>query len=637
MSMDKPDRRWWQHKDSKRCHGGLWKAYEHARSHDRKDNRPDRYRTLRNYYADGVVLHEVGSEATGKIQVSRHNLLASVCDTAKTKILDHRPDPKVLTSGGTTKLQRQAKDLSKWTKAACEKEGMYQVVETAGSEAILNGTGAYRVFERNGRPAYEVVYCDHVFVDPLEAYNDAVMTYYWERYVDREVLLGMFPKAKEHINKTSGVVHTDSSGSEHLPATLAGTSDMVLVVQAYRVATSDAEEDAGRLCIATEQGILHSEAYESEEAPFVFMRWRKRPRSFWGVGIGEMLAGIQYQIDNFAEIIDETLDALPPSVFAPSGSIKRKQMDNGIARLYEYDGATPPTLFAPGAAALQGHTQREQYLSELVYQLAGVSSMEAGAQKPAGLNSGRAQLVHQDIKSTRLRDQIQSVQDAYVGGFERTIMVADRIVEGQRDKDKRGKSRMRYLAGKGKELAELAYPDLRLRDTLYRVTVAPVSKLPDSPAGRMEAVGQLGEMGLPQQTVIRLLDMPDLDAFYDGQYSQQDHARFLVEMALEGKNAAERLYPDSDLAEVMRFGRQMEARAMLRDHASSVEATFAELEPLRDLLAQCAALQKQKMEAEAQAAAPPPQAANVPPPMPGAPPPGPVPPMPPAPMPVPEG
>lgn len=634
MSMDKPDRRWWQHKDPKRCHDGLWKAYQHASSHDRRDNRPDRYRTLRNYYADGVVLHEVGSAYTGKIQVSRHNLLASVCDTAKTKVLDHRPDPKVLTSGGTTKLQRQARDLSKWTKAACEKEGMYQVVETAGAEAILNGTGAYRVFERNGRPAYEVVYCDHVFVDPLEAYNDAVLTYYWERHVDREVLLGMFPKAKAHIDKTAGVEHTDSSGSEHLPATLAGTSDMVLVVQAYRVATSDDEADAGRLCIATEKGILHSEAYTSEEAPFVFMRWRKRPRSFWGIGVGEMLAGVQHQIDNFTEIIDETLDALPPSYFVQAGTVKRKQIDNGIARFYEYDGQQPPVLLSPSVNALQGHTDRERYLSELVYQLAGVSSMEAGAQKPAGLNSGRAQLVHQDIKSTRLRDQIQDVQDAYVAGFERTIQVADRIVEGRSDDDKRGKDRLRYLAGKGQELDELAYSDLRLRDTLYRVTVAPVSKLPDSPAGRIEFVGQMAEMGVPMDTVIRLMDMPDLDAYYDEQYSQQDHARFLVEMALEGKNAAERLYPDSDLAEVMRFGRQMEARAMLKDHANSADAAFAALEQLRELLAVCAALQEQKMKAETAAAAS--SAANTPPPMPGAPPPGPVPPMP-APMPVPEG
>jgi hypothetical protein len=595
MSMDKPDRRWWQHKDDKRCHDGLWKAYEHARSHDR--HRPDRYQTLRNYYADGVILHEVGSEATGRIQVSRHNLLASVCDTAATKVLDHRPDPKVLTSGGSTKLQRQAKDLSKWTSAACTKEGMYQVVETAGREAILNGTGAYRVFERNGRPAYEVVYCDHVFVDPLEAYNDAVMTYYWERHVDREVLLGMFPKAAQAINKTSGVVHTDSTGSDHLPATLAGTSDMVLVVQAYRVATSDDEADAGRLCIATEHGLIYSEAYESEAAPFEFIRWRERPRSFWGIGIGEMLAGIQHQIDTHTETIDETLDSLPPSVFFPTGSVKRAQIDDGIARMYEYDGQIPPTMFAPGAAALQGHNDRERYLTELVYQLAGVSSMEAGAQKPAGLNSGRAQLVHQDIKSTRLRHQIQDVQDAYVGGFERTIMVADRIVEGQRDKDKRGKSRLRYLAGKGKELAELAYEDLRLRDTLYRVTVAPISKLPDSPQGRLEAVAEMAQMGVPQDAVLRLLEMPDLEAYYDEQYSERDHARFLVEEALTGKAVAEYLYPDADLAEVMRFGRQMMARAMLQSRAESADDAFASLEQLRELLAACAALQKQNAEA----------------------------------------
>jgi hypothetical protein len=611
------DRRWWQHKRSKEMHAGLWKAYTHARSMDQ--SRPEAFRCLRSFYSQGAVLYEVGSETTGHIKVSRHNLLASVVDTAETKVLDHRPDPMILTSGGSAKLQKQAAGLAKWTKAAARQEGLYRVVEKAGREMLICGTGAYRVFERAGRPAYEIVYCDQVFVDPLEAYNDAVMTYYWERHVDRSVLLSMYPEAKDVISKASVVVHTEVT-PDGLPSTLAGTSDMVLVVQAYRVAASDREGDEGRMVVATEHGILCEEDYESEAAPFVFMRWRERPREFWGIGLGEMMAGIQDQIDRHQETVDESLDSMPPSTWVQAGTVKRSQIDDGIARIYEYDGANPPILFSPGAAAVQGHADRERYLTELTYQLAGVSSMEAGAQKPAGLNSGRAQLVHQDIKSARLRRQAQQVEDAYVEGFRRTIEVADCIVSDRDDDDeddaREVEDRLRYLAGKGKDLDEVSFSDVRMKDTLYRVTIFPVSKLPDSPAGRLDRVVDMLNAGMvsPEEGM-SLLDFPDLDAFIESRSSQRDHAHFLVDRALEGKDAATWLTSDDDLAEVMRYGKQQRARAILMADTESADDAFASVAQLRELLAACTALQTQKLEAQqaATAAAAPPAPPAMPP------------------------
>jgi hypothetical protein len=620
--VTKPDRRWWQHKDTKRAHEGLWRAYEHARASD--VDRPEQYRALRNYYSDGVQQYKVrGSADSGDINVSRHNLLASVCDTAATKVLDHRPDPEVLTSGGSTKEQKQAKDLSRWTAAASTSARLAHVVEEAGREAILNGTGAFRIFERYGRPATEIVYCDHVFVDPLEAWNQAVMTYYWERLVDREVLLGMFPSSKQHIMGAKGVATAAASSGQ--PDPLTGTSDMVLVVQAWRIAVSDDPADAGRFAIATESGILHSEAYESEDAPFVFLRWRYRPRHHFGIGIGHMLAGIQEQIDRHTETVDRSLDAMTPSYWVQGDSVVTEQIDDGIARVYKYNGNTPPVLFAPGSQAVQGHTQREQYLTELVYQLSGVSSMEAGAQKPAGLNSGVAQRVHQDIKSDRLREQVQQVRDAYEEAYRRIILVADQIVEGKRDRDHKGKSRLRYLAGAGKALDELDYSDVRIRDTLYRVQVFPISKLPQSPSGRREAVqDMINSQMIPPDLGLKLLDMPDIDAFLAERTSRRDHAHFLVDKALAGRDAAKWLTADDDVAEVVRYGQQMRAKVMLSVDTEDPDEAFEQVEVLRELLGVAIAYQTQAAEAMA----PPPASPAAPPAGPPGMPPMPAPPMP---------
>lgn len=611
MSIDKPDRRWWQHKDQARTHQGLWQAYTAARSADRE--RPERYRALRNYYRQGVGTWEVGSPKAGKITVSRQNRLASACQTAATKIIAHRPDPQVLTSGGSTKLQRQSKQLSMWVGAATKDISGHACVEKAAKEAILCGTGALRVFQRKGKPATEIVYCDHVFVDPLEAHEDAVLTYYWERYVDRSVLLSMYPKMAKHIAKASTRASSDGEGSsDGTPNGVVGTSDMVLVVQAYRVATSDDPEDVGRFCIATEHGLLSDEKYETEDAPFIFIRWDKDPRGFWGIGVGETVAGMQDQLDEHSETVDESLAGMPPAIFAMKGAVKVKQIDDSLLRIYEVDDPNAIKLWAPGGAAVAGHAEREQQLEQRIYELPGISSMEAGAQKPAGLNSGRAQLVHQDIKSSRLLDPSREVEDAYTEFFRRIILVGDEILDSGGDA-----SKLRYLAGKGKELEELNYSDVRLRDTLYRVQVFPVSKLPNEPAGRQERVTELVQAGmLNQDEGLIAMDFPDLESIVEERASMRRHARFLVDKALEGKNAAEWLTPDDDLAEVMRYGQQMRAKAMLSADTDDANEAFEGVADLRELLAQCTALQSQKMEA---AAPPQPAAPPMPAPMPGLP------------------
>ena len=606
----------------------LFMAYETARDHRHGAERSQSYDALRDMYTVGVQTYGVGDAGPegGPIEVSRHNILSSVIDTAASKLLEHRPDPQVLTSGGDAILQEQARDLTDWCAAAARECDLHRVVELAAVEAMIVGTGAFRVFERDGAPACEIAYCDSIYVDPLEARHDAVLTYYQERRMDRSVLAERFPEHAERIANAD--VASTSSMSEEGPAAtdtdrMEGTSDMVSVVLAWRCGTGS--DRHGRHVIALRDVVLHDEPYETQDAPFTFIRWRQRPRSFWGIGLCESLAGMQEQVDRHTETIDETLDAMPPAIMAPTGSIKREQVDDGIARIYYYEGQQPPTIWAPGAQAVQGHAAREAATKEAMYALAGVSSMEAGAQKPAGLNSGRAQLVHQDIKSQRLLRQHRDIEDAYRDAFTRLIRVADRILEADDAADggedeTRNHDRMVYLSGKGEDLREIAFADVRIREALYRVQVFPVSKLPDSPAGRLEFVQEMINAGiLGPDDALDLFDMPDVEGAIKSRIATKRHARRLVDHAITRGPTVEMMGTLDDLAEIMRYGTQRYAASKMDG------ATDDDLGDLRDLLAQAEAFQRQAAEqaqAQAQAQAPAPGGPQAPagmPPIPGMP------------------
>ncbi|MGB0971633.1 MAG: hypothetical protein ACPGVG_11815, partial [Mycobacterium sp.] len=542
----------------------------------------------------------------------RDNITASIVDTAASKLLENRPSPEVLTAGGDPVLQRQAENLTSWTDAAVREVGMHGCVEKAWLEAEEVGTGAFRIFERNGAPACEVVYCDEVFVDPYEAKNDAVLTYYRARRMDRTILRGMYPEHEGAI--ASADMHDGErfDAEDVAPADSdAGTADMVLVVEGYRLALSDDDHDAGRYVVCIEGQVLDDVPYESTAAPFVFMRWRDRPRAFWGIGLVEQTAGIQRQIDEHESVVDEALELLVPSVHYEEGSVKIEQVDNGVAKFYaRTPGSQPPALFAPGAAAIQGHEMRGTSLIQRAYQLTGVSDMEAGAQKPAGLNSGRAQLVYQDIKSQRLLRQGRSLEDAYTEGFRRLIEVADGIEAGG-DKGK-AKDRMRYLAGKGEKLQEISFGEARIADALYRVRVFPVSKLASSPAARLEQVQDMMNAGMiEQEEALELLDFPDVEAYTSRRTAAKRWARMMVDTAVVEGPVADLLTPYDDLGEVLAYGTQRHAQAMMAGSDPD------DLTDLRELLAQANALI---------AAATPPPPPQMPP---GAPPPEMAPPMPP--------
>lgn len=599
------DLRWW------RCPKGeiantLWTAFDTAREHDA--GRADAYRRLRSLYEVGLL----GADGDGAgvdgfaTEVSRDNFVASVIDTAGSKLLEQRPAPMAQTAGGDMLLRRQAELLTEWTKEACEQIGVYTEVEACWTDAMICGSGAVRVFERSGGPACEVAFCEDIFVDPKEARNHAVMTYYQVRVMDRAVVAEVYPDHKTAIMEASA-----SSDEHHAEdyASDSSTADMVTVVLAWRVAPSGGTPGKHAVVLhgGPENLLLLCEDYQSTEGPFVFFHWRTRPRKFWGTGLASMLAPIQAEIDNLGDIIDQTLESFVPQVWVEEGTVKIKEIDDETGCYYTYSGSRPPTFFDPSGTAAQGQRQWQETRMQRGYHLAGVSSAEAGAQKEAGLDSGKALRVHQDIKSQRLLRQHRNIEDGYREVFRRLIEVADQIVAGvDADGEKttstaKKDDRMRYLVGDGDELEELSYHDVRIKDAMFKIEIFPISKLADSPAGRSQQVTEWMNVGLIQgDEALDIMDFPDLKSVVSMRTAGQKWAKTVVEKAVHNKAGPNDVTSLDDHATMVQHGTILHSRARIEG------ATVDSLENLRQTLARATAY----MAKAAAAAAPPPMPAG---------------------------
>lgn len=632
------DRRWWRcdyddEDDNEELGNAVWTAFDVARQHDR--GRRDMYARMRAIYETGLVGDgEDFIEAHGSTShASRDNITASIVDTAMSKLLEGRPAPLAQTSGGSMELRRTAELLTEWTEAAVEEMGVYPLVEEVAKDAMICGSCALRVFERDGEPAAEIAFCDDIYVDPLEAHQHSVMTYYQVRVMDRSVLAGIFPDQKGEIMAASSSNADEITAEQVAVSDDGSTADMVTVVMAWRVAPN--KREPGRHVIVLHGAargnlVLQDIEYPDHRPPFVFFHYRRVTRKFWGIGLVAMLAPIQAEIDDLGEIVDETLQTFVPQVWMQEGSVVEK-VDDELGTYRTYNG-TPPVFFDPSAQAAAGQRQWQETRMQRGYHLAGVSSTEAGAMKEAGLDSGKALRIHQDIKSQRLVMQHRTIEDAYRDIFRRVIDVADQIVAGEDSageaaNDTTERARMTYLAGKGEELKELSFADVRIRDAMFKIDIFPISKLADSPAGRQQQVTELMNAGLlAGDEALDALDFPDLKGITTMRTATQKWAKTLCEKAAAGQAGPDDVTSLDDHATIIRYGTILHSKARLED------ADVDDLEALRQVIVRAQDYQLDAQQA-AQAAAAPPAAPPMGPEMappgmpPGAPPAMPMPPM----------
>jgi hypothetical protein len=137
------------------------------------------------------------------------------------------------------------------------------------------------------------------------------------------------------------------------------------------------------------------------------------------------------------------------------------------------------------------------------YQQCGVSALEAGAQKPAGLNSGEAIRTYDDISTDRFATLSRRYDNAFIDLAYLVIDLAKEIAE--RD----GEYSTVYPSKNSAK--EIDLPDASLLQDPFVIQCFNMSSLPKDPAGRMQKITEMIQAGMISiKEGRRLLDYPDL-------------------------------------------------------------------------------------------------------------------------------
>jgi hypothetical protein len=426
------------------------------------------------------------------------NLVQSATDTLVSRISQSRPAPVFLTDNGDYKERRLAKQLNNFILGEFYQAKAYEKAAIMLRDALVEGTGVLKVYETaDHRVGLDRVLLTELLVDANEAMHGDPRQIYQLKLVDRRVLMDQAPGYKAIIEQADTAYPDNSADSSKTVA------DLVMVIEGWRLPSGKDTND-GRHTIACSSGIILDEKYKKDKFPFIFLHYSPRMLGFWAQGLAEQLMGTQMEINSLLYTISRAIKLVGvPRVFIENGSkVVKSHNNNDVGVIVTYTGVKPIYEVAP-CVPQELYAQLER-LIQYGYQQSGVSAMQAGAQKPAGLNSGEAQRVYDEISTDRFAALSRRYDTVFVDLAYAITDLAKEIAQEQ------GSYQTVYPNKNGTKQIDL--PNMDLIKDPFVIQCFNMSSLPRDPAGRMQKITEMIQSGMITiKEGRRLLDYPDLE------------------------------------------------------------------------------------------------------------------------------
>ena len=415
--------------------------------------------SLRNINQSQVVgyydLNTYGEDNTSSIQ---ENVIASCVDTIVSKIASTKVRPFFNTVRGSFRDIQVAKQTQHFFDIFFDKININKIVTSAFKDACIFDTGIIYIDEH-----YEIQRALPwlVYTDPAE------MTY----------------------NKLTKVVYEvkndpcrEDSGSTYY---YWDTKNKVYAVY-----------DGNKVVV---------KEWKNSNIPFIFLHYNQPLLSNTSTSIADLLYGIQMEIDQLLQKIEDASKLNPAlTFFVPKGStLKANQLDNRIGNVIEYAATNlvqnPITVSTPAFIDPQ-YLQLLAQLKQDAYEAVGISQLSATSQKPQGLDSGKALSTMENIESDRFETQLNSVIRAYTD-------IARLYIQLTPDDWQ--------ILPTALMREEIKWSEIKESVDKMNIQFSGADALSKDPETKLKQLQMLASAGLlPQSRIATLMEIPDLEQGY---------------------------------------------------------------------------------------------------------------------------
>ena len=486
---------------------------------------------LRLYANRNYRMDEYGFiEPTGSQDAIGQNVIKSVIDTKAAKIAAQRPRPSILTNGGKWKQRLKARKLEKYVMGVMHESCYYEKAEDALTDGFWAGTGFLKIFISGNRIDCERVFPNHIVVDEAAAATCPPRSLAQVENIPLESLCASFPEKRNQLLTDVQLHYSQSTGRR---------TSMARVYEIWHL--PDENGKGGLHCICCDGITLLEEDWKHDFFPFVVFRNKKTRIGYFGSGIAESLSAKQEEIDYILGRLQVGAhnNATAWIIKHESDNVPNQHITNKMASIIEYSGNIPPSVVVHPIAHQQVFEQ-VKWLNQLCYEEEGVSHFSATSTKPAGIESGVALQKVLDVETTRHGPS----QAEYERG---AVQFSNIVLALSKEQFKGTKHKVTYHADN--MIEEIDWSDVNMPEDEYRIKTWPVNLLPDTPAGKLDAVEKMAQAGMiDPQMAMMLLDFPDIESFQSLHLANLKNILWIVDQVVyEGNWVEPRVYHNLEL------------------------------------------------------------------------------------------
>ena len=451
---------------------------------------------LYNYLASTSTLDNSQQMPMGRPTA---NVVYSCIDTITSKITQDKPRPVFLTDAGHYKERRLAKELNNFIMGEFYRCKAYALGAEAFRDAAMLGNGFIKVVKKDNKVELERTLETELLVDFNDAYYRAPRALIHTKLCDRGILADLMPDESDKIYGAQGGT-VDSS-----PQSTDTVSDQIIVSEGWHLPSGMDAKD-GRHVIVCSEGVLLDEPWTKSYFPFAKLDYNQNTVGYFSQGMAEIIFPTQMEIYKMLIIASQSIEmtGVPKIIISEMSKVLETAFNNNVSTIIKVKNMAEAPAFVNATSNNPEIYEYIKWLIENAYAMAGISSLNAAAQKPAGLNSGEAQRVFQDTQSERFAALQSRYQNFYP---ELAYIMIDAAAEIAKET---GSYTTVYPGKDGTREVELPKVGM-LKDT-YVIQCFDESSLPRDPAGRQAKLSEMLAAGeISNQEFRRLSNFPDLE------------------------------------------------------------------------------------------------------------------------------
>lgn len=412
------------------------------------------------------------------------NLIKVYTDTLAGKLIQSNARVQAMSIQGDWKTYRLVKKLDRILDTTFLQARLFRECSKVAIDALKVGIGFLYVGEEDGKIVYERWFYNELFVDQLDAMYGRPTMLFRVRYMYPDAAQGLWGKdarAAEAINKAPLAQ----------PPAFAWTPWEYGMIEIFEAWALEMPNRKGRHVLCTAAGVILDQPYTREDFPVVAFRASERDLGWYGQGFISHSGATQVWLNRILDIMARSahLGMSPYWITAGGADISIKQLNNEVGHIVTSNG--PPPQWVTNQPFHPEATNYAQLLMKQLGVMYGISDIEAaGAQAGSRQDSNPALIQMRDMWMARHTIMLKNWSEEFF------MDVANRTVETAQNIAKTSGSYPIVATSRGRAWA-MDWADFgELDREHYRLTLAPESSLPLTPAARRQMLLDYAAEGL---------------------------------------------------------------------------------------------------------------------------------------------